>query len=231
MFPKRFLFHFCFSCFRAKELWKGNAAPLDERFRLASTEELEQGEIEGKVIKPVTPTVSGQVDFRVGWNEKGLAIALIVSGKSSPPWSRQSQPEESDGLHLCIDTRDVRNVHRATRFCHRLILLPGGTGGSGGNTEKPSAVWVPIHRAKNHPNPVAVGRIQVRATFFEGGYRLDAMIPSDVLTGFEPDEHSRLGFHYVLIDREIGPRYLSVGPPFPHDQDPSLWPTLELVGS
>ena len=27
-----------------------------------------------------------------------------------------------------IDTRDVRNVHRATRFCHRFLFLPTGGG-------------------------------------------------------------------------------------------------------
>ncbi|HBT77493.1 MAG TPA: hypothetical protein DEB39_11370 [Planctomycetaceae bacterium] len=217
MFPKRFLFNFSFPCRHVKELWRGDRAPLDETYRLPVIDGLDADE---------NASHSDQVDLRIAWNSKGLAFVVIVCGKKQSPWSRQTQPEESDGLQLCLDTRDVRNVHRATRFCHRLILLPGGPGA---REEKAAAIWVPIHRAKNHPNPVSVGRITVKSSFSADGYRLDAMIPADVLTGFEPEEYPRLGFHYVLADREIGPRFLALGPPFPHDQDPSLWPTLELI--
>lgn len=224
MLPKRFLFHFRLNCRRADVLWKNDRAALDESFRLPNLDELEFSPPSGKAAS-VSGT-SGPLDFRIGWNSSGLALSMHLSGKSRPLRSRQQQPEESDGLQICLDTRDVRNVHRATRFCHRLVFLPGTPGPRG---EKPSAVWIPIHRAKNHPNPVAVERMAVRTEFFDDGYRLDAQIPADILTGFDPDEHPVLGFHYVVVDQELGSRYFLVGPPFPHDQDPSLWASLELA--
>lgn len=216
MLSKRQLFRFCFPCHYAKSLWRNGESLLDEHYRLVATDELETGKAARQ----------GDAELRLGWNEKGIALMLLVTGRKEPVWSRASQPEESDGLQLCLDTRDVRNVHRATRFCHRLILMPGG---AGPKEEKATAIWVPIHRAKNHPNPVAVDRIAIHATIRPDGYRLDAMIPGDVLTGFEPAEHPRLGFHHVIADRELGNRYLAVAPPFPHDQDPGLWCTLLLT--
>ena len=33
------------------------------------------------------------------------------------------------------------------------------------------------------------------------GYLLDALIPAEALTGFDPHEHPRLGFTYAAIDR------------------------------
>ena len=52
--------------------------------------------------------------------------------KRSRVWCRASRPEDSDGLQLWIDTRDVHNVHRAGRFCQRLIFLPSGDGAATG---------------------------------------------------------------------------------------------------
>jgi hypothetical protein len=61
------------------------------------------------------------------------------------------------------------------------------------------------------------------------GYVLHAFIPAEALTGFDPQEHPRLGFNYAIIDRELGVQTFSAGPPLPYDEDPSLWATLEMV--
>jgi hypothetical protein len=118
----------------------------------------------------------------------------------------------------------VRNVHRATRYCHRFAFLPLGHGPEG---KEPVVLWFPIHRAKGHPNAVAVERIPIQSEILPDGYRIGAKIPGVVLTGYDPDEHSRLGFHYSIVDKEYGNQPFLVGSPFPHDQDPSLWGTLE----
>ena len=60
------------------------------------------------------------------------------------------------------------------------------------------------------------------------GYALEAFIPAEAMTGFEPQEHPRLGFNYAIVDRELGLQTFSVGHPLPYDEDPSLWATLEL---
>ena len=59
---------------------------------------------------------------------------------------------------------------------------------------------------------------------------LDSLRPSvfKAITGFDPQEHPRLGFTYAVIDRELGEQTLTVGSPMPYQEDPSLWATLEL---
>ena len=219
-FPKRFVFRFCFHCNYVPPSLRGETFNiLDESFCLPRFDDWEKDH-----RKPDAPTQLLPIDFRVGWNEKALLFSIRVSGKTQAPWCRLTHPEESDGVQVCLDTRDVRNVHRATRYCHRFAFLPAGNGTDG---KEPAVLWFPIHRAKGHPNAVAVERIAVQSEIFPDGYRIAAKIPSDVLTGYDPDEHSRLGFHYSIVDKEYGNQPFLVGSPFPHDQDPSLWGTLE----
>jgi hypothetical protein len=165
-------------------------------------------------------------DLRMAWNEKGLALDLRVAGKKQPPWCRESRLEDSDGLQIWIDTRDAHNIHRASRFCHYFALLPAG---SGAGFSQPTAALVPIHRARENPRPVESGQIQVRSQRRKGGYVLQAFLPAEALTGYDPEEQPRIGFSYAVIDRELGWQTFSIGPEFPFQEDPSLWGTLELV--
>lgn len=213
--PKRFLFRFRVPCRYFKE---AGALAGDDRYLLPSLSEMEGG---GKHLFPCR--------FKAGWNEDGLAFSLRVSGKRQAPWCRQFQFEESDGLHLYIDTRDIQSVHRATRFCHRLVFLPTLDNKTDLNSEtKPLAIWSPIHRAKEHPNPIATERIAVQSFLTADGYRLLIEIPGLILTGYEPNEYSSLGFHFAIQDRELGSFAYVTPSPFPHDNDPSLWTSLQL---
>ena len=147
-------------------------------------------------------------------------------------------PEQSDGLHLWIDTRDVHNVHRASRFCHRFAFLPiqKEEERSKARSAKRSAgafpafcCPLPINRAKEQPRPAAAESLQARCKIRRDGYTLEVLIPAEALTGFDPAEHPRLGFTYAVIDRELGEQTFSVGAPMPYQEDPSLWATLDLV--
>jgi hypothetical protein len=184
---------------------------LEETYRLIRIAELE-------------PTAAA-ADFRAAWSEAGLGLTVHVRGKRQPPWCRSTRPEDSDGVRIWIDTRDVHNVHRAGRFCHAFVFLPAG---AGSRLADPAALWVPIHRAREQPRPIREGQLQVRSEKRPDGYTLHAFIPADALTGFEPQEHPRLGFNYAIVDRELGLDTFSVGQPLPYDEDPSLWATLEL---
>ncbi|MDR1484664.1 MAG: hypothetical protein LBT09_07550 [Planctomycetaceae bacterium] len=206
---KRFLFRFKIPCSYVEF-----GEELDESYRLPDLSLLELSSV------GVCP------DFRVGWNERGFMLAVTVSGKRQSLWCKSTSPNESDGIQICIDTRDVKDVHRATRFCHRLVFLPTVNDGS---RPDPCAFWFPIHRAKAHPNPIDAKKINLSNEIFNGGYKLKIFIPQEVLTGFDPIEYSAMGFHFVVIDRELGNKYFIVEPPFPYDNDPSLWGTLSLV--
>ena len=262
LLPTRFLFRFSAECRYRDPLWTAEGAGLDESYRLPTLAELEG--------RPVW------ADVRAAWSEAGLALAVHVRGKKQPPWRRASRPEDSDCLQVWIDTRDVHNVHRAGRFCHRFVFLAGGdspdshvgegetahpdvgaaTRGAGkksaaGRPSKLHQGTVPvfvsakmglsplslpapaeplsINRAREQPNPIRPGLL--RACFQPQGndYRLEALIPAEALTGFDPAEHSRLGFTYAVIDRELGQQTFGVGSPMPYQEDPSLCATLELA--
>jgi hypothetical protein len=211
--PARFLFRFTLPCYYCAKPWSAKGAGLEERHRLVGLAELE-----------------GQpawAEVRAAWSEEGLAFAVRVQGKRQPPWRNEGRPEESDGFQVWIDTRDVHNVHRAGRFCHRFLFLPGGEG------PKPApaaAEPLPIHRAKEPARPVARGLLMVRSGCRPDGYLLEAFVPAEVLLGFNPAEHPRLGFTYAVFDREFGRQTLTAGSPMPYQEDPSLWATLELTG-
>lgn len=212
MLPKRFLFRFSAPCRFLDPLWTDQGAPLDVAYRLVGLAELED--------KPVW------ADFRAAWSEAGFAFSVRVEGKRQVPWCREERAEDSDGVQLWIDTRDVHNVHRAGRFCHRFLFLPRG---AGPRQDQPLVQWLPIHRAREHPRPVRLADIRRRSQRRPDGYLLEAFLPAECLTGFDPQDHPRLGFTYAVFDRELGEQTFAVGSPMPYQEDPSLWATLELV--
>lgn len=165
-------------------------------------------------------------DVRVAWSDAGLAAQVRITGKKQPPWCRDSRIEDSDGLELWIDTRNTQNIHRAGRFCHRFAFLPSG---GGRKLDEPVAALLAINRAKESPREIDIRDLKVRAERRVDGYLLEAFIPADALTGFNPSDQPQLGFFYAVTDRELGVQTFSVGPEFPYDEDPSLWGTLDLV--
>jgi hypothetical protein len=213
VFSKRFIFRFQLPC---KRLNSALITALDESYQLQDLNVLDHKD------KHHSPGC----DFRAAWNISGLFFSVLVSGKKQRPWCQAAYPDSSDGLQLFIDTRDIKDIHRASRFCHRLLIMPLGNGHS---QNEPTAIWLPIQRAKEHPNPVDLKQIQVRSTALPGGYRLDIFLPGSILTGYDPSEHPAIGFHYSLTDKECGNVYYAADPPLPADHDPSLWTTLSLV--
>jgi hypothetical protein len=211
LLPTRFLFRFSVPCRYRDFLEMADGIQLDEKYRLISLAELE-----GQ---------AAWADVRAAWNEMGLAFQVAVQGKQQPVWCRASRPEDSDGLQIWVDTRDVHNVHRAGRFCQRLIFLPGG---AGPRLDQPVATSLPINRARELPAPIRQGLLQARCERRADGYILMAFVPAEALTGFDPPEHPSLGFTYAVIDRELGIQTFGVGSPMPYQEDPGLWATLEL---
>jgi hypothetical protein len=207
LLPASFLFRFSVPC-----RYLPDGAELGESYRLPNFTPLDGG--------PEGPEV------RAGWNELGLSLRLHVTGKRHLPWCRENRIEESDGLHVWIDTRDTHNIHRAGRFCHYFVFLP--TGG-GHRLDDPVADQLLINRARENARPIRPGTLRAKSEKRHDGYVLEMHIPADALTGFDAVEHPRLGFTYCITDRELGLRTFNCGPEFPFRDDPSLWATLELV--
>ncbi len=218
MFQKSFLFRFRIPCLHRETLWSQEGGTLDDACLLPSFRSLDDESIQ--------PSKQEPVKFFAAWNPQGLAFSLRVSGKTRKPRFFPNNIEESDHFQICLDTRNVKDVHRATRFCHLLAFCPA----AGQENQHHAAVqWLPIHRAKEHPNPIDIPSIKTRTELFKNGYQLDIFLPGKVLTGFHPQEYPQLGFHYALTDQEIGDHFFLVKPPLPHGQDPSVWGTLDLV--
>lgn len=207
-----FLFHFAVPCAHREKLWDRAGVALDEDCRLPSF---------GALLES-RPSFA---DVRAAWSEAGLSLTVSVAGKKQLPWCRGDRCEDSDGLHLWIDTRNTHNVHRATRFCHRLVFLPAG---GGRRLDEPVAGQLLINRAKEMPKPIAPGLLKVASEKRVDGYTLACHIPAAALTGFDPAEHPKLGFFFCVQDRELGWQTLSVDNSFPFNEDPSVWGTLEL---
>ena len=105
-------------------------------------------------------------------------------------------------------------------------MLPSG----GGRAETdPLVCAIPLARTREESLLADVSLIQVQSEVRPNGYWLDAWLPVEVLVGFDPSQHSHLGFHYVVRDSELGEQSLAVGSEFPYATDPSLWQTIELI--
>lgn len=179
---------------------------------------------------PATTRLEGDdpwADVRVAWNPGGLAVSVEATGRTAP-LVLDDRPEGAGGVQLWIDTRDTRDISRATRFCHRFAarLVPTGPGAK-------SALGVevaprPIARALADAPPVRPDRIAARAERLRAGWRLELFFSAEALHGFDPETNRRLGFAYQVSDPDRPDQFLGVGREFPIGENPSLWSTLEL---
>ncbi len=167
-------------------------------------------------------------EVRVAWNPQGLGVAIEVTGKSGPLTVDEGLTV-TDGFQIWVDTRDTRNVARATRFCHRFSgRLRPGSSRTGPRLE---IVPRPIARAVADAPLCDPDLLQTRAERKRDGWLGELFIPAEALNGFDPDTNRRLGFAYQVSDPNREDQFLGVGRDFPIGENPSLWATLELRDS
>ena len=214
LLPQSFWFRLALPCLRVEGMPRksGRLLDLPESCRLVETASLDDRE--------------PWADVRAAWNPSGLGVQVTVTGKPGRITHDLNRPEASDGVALWIDTRDTRDVHRATRFCHHVLawLVP---------TRKKDEVDVEvfarkIHRAVADAPLASPGLFQARAEKLRDGWRLEWFLPAEALNGFDPETNRRLGFAYRVTCSDRGDRQLGVGREFPVGENPSLWSTLEL---
>ena len=185
-------------------------------------------DLPGSCRVPQTARLDGRepwAEVRAAWNPDGLALAVEAEGKIGDLGS-DDRPEGQYGLLVWVDTRDTRDVSRATRFCHRFeAKLVKGLGKSGVSVKvQQKAIARAVADAPlSKPDAVAA-----RAEVSKTGWRLEMFLPASVLNGFDPETNRRLGFNYLVLDPDRVPEALGVGREFPVGENPSLWSTLEL---
>ncbi|VAX38384.1 hypothetical protein MNBD_PLANCTO02-989 [hydrothermal vent metagenome] len=165
-------------------------------------------------------------EVKIGWNEKGVGIAVNVLGKKHPPQCDISSPDQTDCLQVWIDTRNTQSIHRASQYCHHFSLFPNR-----GGKEKASPVVLqrPIIHAREEAPLADVKKIKQSVTISTKGYLLETWFPATTLHGFDFEATSKIGFYYSLHDTELGNQFLTVNRDFPFTHDPSLWSTLDLL--
>lgn len=213
LIPQAFWFRLSVACPLVNDAprSKGPLTPLPESCRLPDLTRLEGKEPWAEV--------------RVAWNPRGLIITVEASGKTGP-LVLEDRLAGADGFQVWIDTRDTRNVARATRFCHRFSahLSQGATRNALGLEVVPKA----IARAVADAPLCDPSLLQGRAERKRDGWLAELFIPAEALNGFDPETNRRLGFAYQVSDPDREDQFLGVGRDFPIGENPSLWATLEL---
>lgn len=214
--PNRFLFSFEFAL-----RYRSTLPPVD-------------GNMSGWTDDDTLPDLGeldGQRSFatvRACWSEAGIAVACEVTGKRRPPHCDPDAYWKSDVLRLCLDMRDTRTIRRATKFCQQFYFMPQGGGPLG---KSPTGGCVPLKRAREDAPAINPGDLKVASRVHATGYELEAMIPAHCLSGFDPQEHPRIGFYYIVEDRDLGQQHLTVGDDLFWYTDPSTWATAVLTES
>ena len=167
-------------------------------------------------------------NVRAAWNADGLAVEVEAEG-SLDALAYDDHSEGLYGLRVWVDTRDTRDVSRATRFCHRFdARLSRGSGKFGvgvlfqQRTIARAVADAPMCRADD---------LTARAEALKRGWRLEMFLPASALHGFDPETNRRLGFTYQVSAPDHEDQFLGVGREFPIGENPSLWSTLELTDS
>ena len=166
-----------------------------------------------------------RLDVRLAWNPDGLGMELNVRGKKLEISGRRSDLKHSDYVLVFIDTRQTANVHRATKFCTALQILPSDEA----THDQPTAQFIDIAQQRGTHCEQDAKSVVLAVELVNDGYRLELWIPAAQMPGFsEAPEIGHLGFYVVVEDTELGQLPLSIGDDFPIAHDPSTWLQLNL---
>jgi hypothetical protein len=178
---------------------------------------------------PDLSSLEGRVAWasvRLAWNPRGLGIAILADAPASKAARSADRPEGFADVNLWIDTRDTRNVSRATRFCHRFTAhLTLGRDCASLDVDVSQRA---IARAVADAPISSPDVLSMHAELSRAGWLLELFLPARALHGFDPETNRRLGFAYQVSDHEREDQFLGVGRDFPLGENPSLWATLEL---
>lgn len=162
----------------------------------------------------------------LAWHESGLFIACRVNGRKSPLQCDPKSFWKGDNLRLCTDMRDTRDIKRGSRFCQQFYFLPAGGGARG---QDPVAGGAKLNRAAENGPIAPPESIAIAGGRSGSSWAIEAHVPADVLAGFDPREHPRIGVCIVLEDMELGQQVLTVGDELYWYIDPSTWATAVLT--
>ncbi len=213
--PPKFLFRWSFVALKIDELPRHSGRLLD---------------LPEECSLPSLGTLDHRPDFarvKMAWNSDGIGVSIEVTGRSTEPFKPREESVAPDSISLWFDTRNTQTVHRATKYCHHLMLLPFG---AGSRRTAPVVLAFPVARARDENLLPNAELVKIAAGTSITGYWVDAWFPAEVLAGYDPAAQNRIGLQYAIYDTELGKQTLAVGDEFPYESDPGLWQTVELTG-
>ncbi|MFM7036939.1 MAG: hypothetical protein ACKO2L_04385 [Planctomycetaceae bacterium] len=165
------------------------------------------------------------VRIRAAWNPRGLGLLLQIRGRQHSPAGRWKDPQNSDWIHILVDTRHAAGVQRATEFCTSVAVMPVDDDADGESTVR----FTDISRQRILTGAQSADSARVDLQQLTGGYDLELWLPGSLLPGFtQIGETGILGFYCVVNDTELGEVPLNVGGDFPVAINPSTWLVLAL---
>jgi hypothetical protein len=185
-----------------------------------------QGKAAGSPNSSGTAGSAGPLDVRIAWSEEGMTFQFRLQGKTRRPYCRLNDLEHSDAVEVFVDTRNTKSVHRATRYCHRFLFLPTGTGA---DDREPYGSMLKIHLARGEPSTMGGFTPQVESKLSTTGYVLTCHLSRKYLEGWSPTEQPEIGVFFQVRDSELGHLNMVYDPQLPVSEDPSLWPTAFLA--
>lgn len=172
---------------------------------------------------PDLASLSGTVSFAdvyMGWSLEGIAVHAMIH----EPFRRCSYPDvaRGDALEIFVDTRDVKTSGFNTRYCHHFFCLPEAIDGH-------QAGELTHFRTEDAHDWCSADELISKATLHQDSYSLTLFIPSNCLTGYDPEHFDRLGFNYK-VNRAAGEaqNFSASSREFQIEQQPSLWASLKL---
>jgi len=157
----------------------------------------------------------------LGWNQKGLLFEVSVT----KPFEECFFPDfrKGDSIELFIDTRDLKSAGFLTRFCHHFVILPTPI-------DEVHAQEVTAFRSEDQHEICDPEKIGVKGEFGRRSYRLQIVLPSECLHGYDPSAFDRLGFAYRINGVGRDPQHFALSSEYLAIENiPSRWASLSLV--
>ncbi len=214
LIPASYLFKFSLPLYYRKTAWKtGTGFTLEPRYQLPDLGGLDDAS-------------ESPLQTRMAWSEDGLWFQFSIRGKKLKPHCRLTDLESSDSIEIFVDTRNTKNVHRATKFCHRFLFLPKG---GGKDESEPYGSMLKIRLARGEPGSIGQFTPTVVSKIRKDGYDLTVHLSKKDLEGWIPGEQPEMGLFFVARDTELGVMSMVYDLNLPVFEDPSLWPTAFLT--
>lgn len=164
-------------------------------------------------------------DIALGWNDKGIQIAVFFHDLMEHPDFPDIQ--SGDSVEIFIDTRDVKTSGYTTRFCHHFFFLPAPVKTNGDFIQAGEITRFrtdDVHELCDPNSLIVKGQTKKNRTL------MSIEIPSACLHGYDPMQFDRLGFTYRINRYRGYPQFFAASSDeFPIEQHPSVWASIRLM--